>query len=146
MHQQGAQMPGGNFFGAVFFGSLILAGFTSIISILQVVSGAMQDKFGLGVRQSAVAVSLVCGVISIALFSTNSGLHALDTVDQWANNVGIVLSAIVMTVLVVWVFRKSETLRRPRCWSIIQRCTSSIDLNSSLCKVRNGMLCLVHSA
>ena len=106
-----AQMPGGNFFGAVFFGSLILAGFTSIISILQVVSGAMQDKFGLGVRQSAVAVSLVCGVISIALFSTNSGLHALDTVDQWANNVGVVGSAVISTVLLIWVLRRGEELR-----------------------------------
>lgn len=106
-----AEMPGGSFFGLVFFASLVMAGFTSIISILQGVSGAIQDKFGFGVRQSAVGVSLVCAVISIALFSTTSGLIALDTVDQWANNVGIVLSAIVMTVLVVWVLRRGEELR-----------------------------------
>ncbi len=106
-----AQMPGGSFFGVLFFGSLVMAGFTSIISILQVVSGAIQDKFGLGVRSSAIAVSLVCGVISIALFSTTSGLIALDTVDQWANNIGVVSSAIFATVLIVWILRRTEELR-----------------------------------
>jgi NSS family neurotransmitter:Na+ symporter len=106
------EMPGGNIFGVVFFGSLILAGFTSIISILLGVAASVQEKFGLSRRASAITVSGICAVLSVALFSTTSGLLALDTVDQWANNVGIVLSAIVMTVLVVWVFRKSETLRR----------------------------------
>lgn len=107
-----AQMPGGNVFGVVFFASLVMAGFTSIISILQGVSGAVQDKFGFGVRQSAVGVSLVCAVISIALFSTTSGLIALDTVDNWANNIGIVVSAIAMTVLLIWVLRRGEELRQ----------------------------------
>jgi NSS family neurotransmitter:Na+ symporter len=106
------EMPGGNIFGVVFFGSLILAGFTSIISILLGVAASVQEKFGLTRRGSAILVSVVCSVISILLFSTTSGLLALDTVDQWANNVGIVLSAIVMSVLVVWVFRRGEVLRR----------------------------------
>jgi NSS family neurotransmitter:Na+ symporter len=106
------EMPGGNIFGVVFFGSLILAGFTSIISILLGVAASVQEKFGLTRRGSAILVSGVCAVLSVLLFSTTSGLLALDTVDQWANNVGIVLSAIVMSVLVVWVFRRGEVLRR----------------------------------
>lgn len=106
-----AEMPGGNIFGAVFFASLVIAGFTSIISILQAVSGAFQDKFGFGVRQSAIGVTLVTGTISFALFSTTSGLLALDTVDQWANNIGVVSSAICMSVLLVWVLRKGGELR-----------------------------------
>jgi len=36
---------------------------------------------------------------------------------------------------------KSDTLRRPRCWSIIHRCTSSIDLNLGCCMVLNGRPC-----
>ena len=92
-------------------GALVLAGFTSIISILLGVAASVQEKFGLAQRTSAIVVGLVCAVISLALFSTTSGLIALDTVDQWANNVGIVVSAIVMTVLVVWVFRTAPVLR-----------------------------------
>ena len=106
------QMPGGNIFGAVFFASLIMAGFTSIISILLGVAASVQEKFGLGRTASAVAVSVVCGAISLMLFSTTSGLIALDTVDQWANNVGIITSAIVMTIVVVWVLRKGGVLSR----------------------------------
>ena len=106
------QMPGGNIFGVVFFASLIMAGFTSIISILLGVAASVQEKFGLGQKASAVTVAAVCAIPSVLLFSTTSGLIALDTVDQWANNVGIVVSAIAMTVLVVWVLRRSDVLAR----------------------------------
>lgn len=106
-----SQMPGGNIFGAIFFASLVMAGFTSLVSILLGVAATVQEKFGLSRRASAISVSAVCALISLALFSTTSGLLALDTVDQFANNVGIVLSAILMTVLIVWVFRRGELLR-----------------------------------
>ncbi|MDO5741057.1 MAG: sodium-dependent transporter [Ornithinimicrobium sp.] len=104
------QMPGGNIFGAIFFASLIMAGFTSIISILLGVAASIQEKFGLSQKSSAILVTALCAIPSVLLFSTTSGLLALDTVDQWANNIGIVVSAIAMTVLVVWVFRKSDVL------------------------------------
>ena len=106
-----SQMPGGNIFGVVFFASLVMAGFTSLISILLGVAATVQEKFGLSRRASAISVSAVCAVISIGLFSTTSGLLALDTVDQFANNVGIVVSAILMTILTVWVVRKGDLLR-----------------------------------
>jgi NSS family neurotransmitter:Na+ symporter len=106
-----SQMPGGTIFGVVFFASLVMAGFTSLISILLGVAATVQEKFGLSRRAAAISVSAVCAVISIGLFSTTSGLLALDTVDQFANNVGIVLSAILMTVLIVWVVRKGDLLR-----------------------------------
>jgi neurotransmitter:Na+ symporter, NSS family len=106
-----SEMPGGNIFGAVFFASLVVAGFTSLLSILLGVAATVQEKFGLSWRASAISVSAVCAVISFALFSTTSGLLALDTVDQFANNIGIVLSAIVMCVLIVWVFRRGNLLR-----------------------------------
>jgi NSS family neurotransmitter:Na+ symporter len=106
-----SQMPGGPIFGALFFGSLTLAGFTSLLSVLQVVSAAFQEKFGLTTRQAAVRVGGVSAVLSILIFSTTTGLLALDTVDQWANNIGIVSSAVLSTILVVWVLRKGDELR-----------------------------------
>ncbi|QFG68268.1 sodium-dependent transporter [Ornithinimicrobium pratense] len=105
-----SQMPGGNVFGMLFFGCLVLGGFTSIISILLGVAASVQEKFGLGQKAAAVTVSVICAALSLALFSTTSALLALDTVDQWANNIGIVFSAIVMAVLVIWVLRKGPTL------------------------------------
>ena len=37
---------------------------------------------------------------------------------------------------------KSDRLRRPRCWSIIHRCTSSIDWKRVFCTVWNARPCL----
>lgn len=104
-------MPGGAFFGVLFFGSLVIAGFTSQVSILQVVSSAFQDKFGWTPRQAVVRIGIPMAVLSMLLFSTTSGLNALDVVDNWANNVGVVASAVLMTVLVFWVTRSGELLR-----------------------------------
>ncbi|RKT31308.1 NSS family neurotransmitter:Na+ symporter [Microbacterium sp. AG1240] len=106
-----SQMPGGPLFGALFFGSLAMAGFTSLISVLQVVSAAIQEKFAVSRRAAAVGVGGVSAVLSVLLFSTTTGLLALDVVDQWANNIGIVASAILMTVLVIWVRRRGPELR-----------------------------------
>jgi neurotransmitter:Na+ symporter, NSS family len=106
-----SQMPGGPIFGALFFGSLTMAGFTSLLSVLQVVSAGFQEKFGLTPRQAALRIGGVAAVLSILLFSTTTGLLALDVADQWANNIGIVASAVLMTVLVVWVFRRGRELR-----------------------------------
>jgi NSS family neurotransmitter:Na+ symporter len=106
-----SQMPGGPIFGVLFFGSLTLAGFTSLLSVLQVVSAAFQEKFGLSPRQAAIRVGGVSAVLSVLIFSTTTGLLALDTADQWANNIGIVSSAVLTTILVVWVLRRGEELR-----------------------------------
>ncbi len=104
-------MPGGPIFGALFFGSLAMAGFTSLLSILQVVSAGFQEKFGWTPRQASVRLGVVSAIISVLLFSTTTGLVALDTADQWANNVGIVGSAVLMSVLLLWVLRRGPELR-----------------------------------
>ncbi|WP_029150131.1 sodium-dependent transporter [Microbacterium indicum] len=106
-----SEMPGGGWSGALFFGALVLAGLTSLISILEVVIAAIRDKFALS-RGQAVGIISVFAVISILLIGTTSGLTALDTIDQWTNNVGIVASAIAMTVIVIWVKRRGGELAR----------------------------------
>jgi NSS family neurotransmitter:Na+ symporter len=106
-----SQMPGGAIFGILFFGSLTMAGFTSLLSVLQVVSAGFQEKFGLTARQAAVRVGGTAAILSVLLFSTTTGLLALDVADQWANNIGIVASAVLTTVLVLWVLRRGPELR-----------------------------------
>lgn len=105
-----SQMPGGAAVGVLFFGTLALAGFTSLLSILQVTSAAVQEKFGLTARSGAIAIGTVSALLSFALFSTTSGLYALDAADHWTNNIGVVASAVVMSVLTVWVLRRGPEL------------------------------------
>ncbi|WP_029067767.1 sodium-dependent transporter [Jonesia quinghaiensis] len=96
-----ASMPGGPIFGFLFFASLTVAGLTSLLSLLQVVSGAFQDKFGFSARRSAITIGVVAAVLSFTFFARPDGLHTLDVVDKWTNEVGIVGSAIVMLVLLL---------------------------------------------
>ncbi|MDO8121970.1 sodium-dependent transporter [Isoptericola sp. b490] len=94
-----SMMPGGPVFGVLFFGALMLAGMTSLLSILQVVSAAFQEKLGWTSRQAALRLGSLAAVLSVALFSTRSGLLTLDVVDKYVNDVGVVGSAVVTTLL-----------------------------------------------
>ncbi|GAA2177905.1 sodium-dependent transporter [Leucobacter tardus] len=107
-----SQMPGGAWFGALFFGSLTLAGLTSLISILEVVIASLRDKFGWTRRNAVLGFGGILAVISLVLFGTTSGLTALDTIDAWSNQLGIVASAVGMTIVVMWVRRKGPELAR----------------------------------
>ncbi|UNX53662.1 sodium-dependent transporter [Georgenia sp. TF02-10] len=106
-----SMMPGGPLFGVLFFLSLTLAGFTSLISIMQVVSAAFQEKFGLTRVQVSLAIGGVCAVVSLALYSTTSSLAMLDTVDKYTNEVGVVASAILMCVVAGLGVRKLPELQ-----------------------------------
>ena len=107
-----SQMPGGAWFGALFFGSLTLAGLTSLISILEVVIAALRDKFGWTRRGTVLGFGVPLAVISLVLFGSTSGLTALDTIDAWSNQLGIVGSAVGMSIIVLWVNRKGPVLAR----------------------------------
>lgn len=103
-------MPGGEWVGALFFGALTLAGLTSLISILEVVIAAIRDKFALSRAQAVFGFGGTAAVFSLVLLGSTSGLTALDTIDAWANNIGIVASAIAMAVIVIWVRRRGGEL------------------------------------
>lgn len=106
-----SMMPGGAFFGVMFFGSLTLAGFTSLISVLQVTSAAFQEKFGISTVRATVIIVIIEGILSVLLFGTTNGLNALDVVDAFNNNVGIVSSAILTCLFVAVITRKLPELQ-----------------------------------
>ncbi|WP_298458719.1 sodium-dependent transporter [uncultured Cellulomonas sp.] len=106
-----SMMPGGPIFGVLFFGSLTLAGLTSLLSILQVVSAAFQEKFGLTARQGALRIGAVAALLSVALFSTRTALYVLDTVDKYVNEVGVLTSAVLTAVVATWVVRRLPELQ-----------------------------------
>ncbi|MFV0287677.1 MAG: sodium-dependent transporter, partial [Demequina sp.] len=107
-----AQMPGGELFGALFFGSLVIAGLTSLVSVLQTVSAALQDKFGWSPQRGALTVGIPSAVLSIVGFGTTTGLYLLDVVDQWSNQLGIVAGAVLMIGAALWVARRGPELSR----------------------------------
>ena len=106
-----SQMPGGALFGVLFFASFAMAGLTSFISIIQVVSAGFGEKLGLAPRTASLVVGVPAAVLSFILFATSSGLPDLDVVDAFINNIGVVASAIIMCVAVAWVLRRTRLLQ-----------------------------------
>jgi neurotransmitter:Na+ symporter, NSS family len=105
------EFPGFNaFFGTMFFLTLVFAGMTSLISIVETYVAALQDKFGISRTKAVLFGGGVATVISL-LFATNGGLYMLDIVDYFINNFGITLAGLVEVVLVAWFFKQVKNLQ-----------------------------------
>lgn len=96
----------GDLVGVLFFGSLVFAGITSMVSILEVPIAAFKDKFGWSRHKSVTIVGGVCSIISIILFSSKSAITFVDIIDNFANNIGIVVGAILSIIWVTWFNRQ----------------------------------------
>ncbi|MFD3743049.1 sodium-dependent transporter [Nocardia sp. NPDC058633] len=102
---------GAAWFGILFFGSLVLAGLSSLISIVQVIISSVQDRTGLARVPAVLIVGGLTAAVSIGLFPTRNGLYLLDVADHFINQYGIVLAGFVAVIVVAWVLRKLGVLR-----------------------------------
>lgn len=105
-----SEAPAGALLGVLFFGSLVIAGLTSLVSVIEVVISAVRDKFELSRIGATLAVGLPAAILSLALFSTTSGLYVLDTLDHFINQYGILVVAVVSMLVVAWGVRALTTL------------------------------------
>lgn len=96
------QAPFGSAIGVLFFGSLLFAGITSLVSILEVIIAAVQDKLQLGRVKAATVVCIPMGVVSILLFGTTTGLPVLDVLDKFVTSFGIVSVAFFSLIAIAF--------------------------------------------
>ncbi|HIY85641.1 MAG TPA: sodium-dependent transporter [Candidatus Yaniella excrementavium] len=96
----------GPIIGVLFFGSLLFAGFTSMISILEVTLSAVKDKTGWSRLTVVSTFGVALALLSLVGFGTTSGLHLLDVSDYFVNQFGIVAAALVAVVSVSWLLRR----------------------------------------
>src|SRR5699024_2361079 len=78
------------FFGLLFFVSLVLAGLSSLISIIETYVSGLQDKFGIS-RSKAVLFGGGFAAIVSFIFATRGGLNFLDAADYFINQFGVAL-------------------------------------------------------
>ncbi|WML38017.1 sodium-dependent transporter [Neobacillus sp. OS1-2] len=105
------EFPGMNgLFGVLFFLSLVFAGMTSLISIVETFVAGVQEKFNVSRTKAVLTGGLVATVISL-LFATNGGLYLLDVVDYFINNFGVVLAGLVEVLLIAWFFKELNGLQ-----------------------------------
>jgi len=98
-----------NVFGIVFFSTLVIAGLSSAISIVEAFTSAIVDKFNAS-RTSVVTCICISGFCGSIIFTANSGLYWIDIVDHFITHYGLVLVGILECVLIGWIY-KSHKLR-----------------------------------
>ena len=96
-------------FGAIFYLMLITLAIDSAFSIVEGVSAAIADKFHIKPKKVTLAICIIAGVISIT-FITQAGLAWLDIVDNWANNVNLILVGVLECVAIGWTFSLRKVL------------------------------------
>lgn len=104
------QLPLPQFFGSLFFLCLLIAGITSLISLVEVCISAASEKFGWSRKRTVVIVGILAMLVSVQ-YTTNGGMYLLDVVDNFINNFAILPGAVVEIVLIFWVFKKFRELR-----------------------------------
>jgi NSS family neurotransmitter:Na+ symporter len=100
-----SEAPAGALIGVLFFGSLVIAGVTSLVSVIEVVISAVRDKLETSRLTATLVVGVPAAVLSLVLFSTTSGIYVLDVVDHFVNQYGILVVALISMLVVAWVLR-----------------------------------------
>ena len=110
-----AVMPGGQFFGFLWFFMLFIAAITSSLSMLQPVIAFFEEGLGLKRHASATLLGLLsafgCGFV---IFFSKDSL-ALDTFDFWVGTMLIFILAMIQAIIYGWIFgikRGHEELHR----------------------------------
>lgn len=104
------QLPMGQLLGAMWFGLLFFAGITSSVAMLTPIVAFFREEFGL--RREPVcyalgAITFVFGLLHIVWLEHGF----LDEWDYWAGTFGLVLLAVVETIIFIWVFKPENAWR-----------------------------------
>lgn len=93
------QMPGGRFFAILFFVSVLFAGITSLINMLEAVS----ESLGKGARLPRTLSILIVGGVT---FAVSVFLEALPDMGAWMDAITIYIApfgAVLAAVVIYWV-------------------------------------------
>ena len=113
--------------GPVFFFTVYIAGITSMLSTLEVLSISIQNKFNLTRRKATLILCLI-GAAASMIYATSAGGYILGIADIFVNNIVIIFSVFVECILFAWVFKaerlidflnnRSKTLKLGKWWLI----------------------------
>jgi NSS family neurotransmitter:Na+ symporter len=127
-------------FGVLFFTTLLVAGISSSVSILEAFSSAMIDKFHYS-RKSIVTALSIIGFLGGIIFTTGGGLYWLDIVDHFLTHYGLVVVGFLECIVIGWIFgarRLREHIRHisglvlGRWWDICVKFFTPIILTTML--------------
>ncbi|HET9239694.1 MAG TPA: sodium-dependent transporter [Oligoflexus sp.] len=132
-----ALMPGGQFFGFLWFFMLFLAAVTSSLSMLQPVIAFLEEGFGLKRHASVAILGLITAIGCGFVVFFSEGLVALDMFDFWVGTLLIFVLGMVQVFVYGWVFgiekgdaelHKGSHIRVPRLIQYILKYVSPVFL------------------
>jgi SNF family Na+-dependent transporter len=103
-----AQMPGGQFFGFLFFFLLFLAAVTSSLSMLQPAIAFLEEGMHITRRESVAILGFVTFVGSMFVVYFSKDLAALDAIDFWVATFCIYVLATIQMIIFGWVLGVDE--------------------------------------
>ena len=103
-------MPGGSFFGGMWFGLLFLAAVTSSISMLQPAIAFLENGFGLRRRASVVVLALFATFGASLVMYFSRGALALDFTDFWCEFM-MILAALGQVFIFGWIIGAERGIR-----------------------------------
>ncbi|MBD8070445.1 sodium-dependent transporter [Bacillus sp. PS06] len=98
-------------FGFLFFASLVLAGLSSLISIVETYVAGVQDKFKISRTKAVLFGGGLSALLSI-VFATQGGLFFLDSADYFINNFGVALLGLVEVIAIAWFAKELRNFQR----------------------------------
>jgi SNF family Na+-dependent transporter len=108
------QLPGGAIItaaaGIMWFGLLFFAGITSSVSMITPVSAFIQENFGWSRQKTLRALAVVAGGLGLLHVIYNAS-GFLGEWDYWAGTFGLVILALVETIIFVWIFGPENAWR-----------------------------------
>lgn len=100
-----ANLPyGRNLFGVTFFLTLVIAGLSSAVSLVEAFACSVTDKFAIP-RGRVVTGICTLGFLMSLIFTTNAGLYILDIVDHFVNNYGLIIGGFLECIFVGYVLK-----------------------------------------
>ena len=103
-------MPGGSFFGAMWFGLLFLAAVTSSLSMLQPAIAFLEDGFGLRRRGSVAILGVITAIGASATVYYSKNALALDHTDFWCNLM-MIIAATCQVLFFGWIIGAERGVR-----------------------------------
>lgn len=97
-------------FGVIFYLMLVTLAIDSAFSIVEGVSTSLADKFHTDHKKMTRWVCCVAAVISL-LYATRAGLAWLDIVDNWTNQVNLILIGVLECIAVGWCFSTDKVVK-----------------------------------
>lgn len=96
-------------FSFVFYFCLCTLAIDSAFSLVEGISTAFSDKFGINKKKTTITICAIAGVISL-IYTTGAGVAILDIVDNWCNSFTLILVGIIETVAIGWFFKTEKVV------------------------------------